>query len=104
MKKKKITVKLNPAEYDYVVKISKENKVNFSEALRNIISSAIYEGRNVFKEKERFLLSKQLIYEINKIGNNINQIAKNNNSHYYTPNEKQKLFEMMNEIKRKLGD
>lgn len=89
-------------QYEYLTGLSEKTGKSESELLRQLIDNCKNENNRKFESKEHFVLSKQLIYEINRIGNNINQIAKNNNSHYYTPNEKEKLFEMMEEVMRRL--
>lgn len=52
--------------------------------------------------KESFFAKKELIQEVNYIGNNINQIVKNANSNYYYDYEKKKLFALMGELKNLL--
>lgn len=48
--------------------------------------------------REQYLDYKKMIYEINKIGTNINQIAKNNNSMLYSDKDKAELLVMMKEL------
>ena len=68
-----------------------------SEYIRRLIDADM--GKLVPEQsKEAFLVHKQMVYEINRIGNNINQIVKNVNMHYYTEYEKKKLFALMNKI------
>lgn len=45
---------------------------------------------------------RELTNEINKIGVNINQIVRNNNSHLYSDIDKSALFRYMNQIEDKL--
>lgn len=68
-----------------------------AELLRRLIASDMGKSIQV-QTQEEFLLKKQLVYEINRIGNNINQIVKNVNSHYYSDYEKKKLFAMMKKV------
>lgn len=100
------TVRLNfrvtEDESVYIQNLAKDSGKSISEVIRQLIRSSMENKSTTFEPKEHFLLNKQLIYEINRIGNNINQIAKNNNAHYYTPNEKKLLMEMMAEIERLL--
>lgn len=71
--------------------------INSSEYIRRLIDKDM--GNSVpNRSKEAFLIHKQMVYEINRIGNNINQIVKNVNMHYYTEYEKKKLFALMNKI------
>ncbi|MGN0141513.1 MAG: MobC family plasmid mobilization relaxosome protein [Roseburia sp.] len=71
--------------------------VTNSEYLRRLIDADRGEKIEVCTQED-FLQRKKLIYEINKIGNNINQIVRNVNMHYYTDYEKKKLFAMMKKI------
>ena len=41
---------------------------------------------------------KHLMSEVSRIGNNINQIVKNNNAKFYSEAEKKRLFELMQKI------
>lgn len=66
--------------------------------LRGIIMT---EEKNVI-DREQLLVYKDLIYEINRIGNNINQIVKNNNSRLYSEDDKKELAAGMEEIKKLL--
>lgn len=50
------------------------------------------------KTREDYQLVKDLIYEIDRIGNNINQIAKFFNSGYFNEGEKKELFELMHRL------
>ena len=63
--------------------------INSSEYLRRLIETD-RGNKEQYSSQEDFLDRKQLIYEINRIGNNINQIVKNVNMHYYTEYEKKK--------------
>ena len=47
---------------------------------------------------------RKLQYEINRIGNNINQIAKRMNTNIYLPEDKEQLFKMMEEIEEQFFD
>ena len=71
--------------------------INSSEYLRRLIETD-RGNKEQYSSQEDFLDRKQLIYEINRIGNNINQIVKNVNMHYYTEYEKKKLFALMKKV------
>ncbi len=79
-------------------KKAKEKGISISLYLRGIIMT---EEKKVI-DKEQLLVYKELIYEINRIGNNINQIVKNNNSKLYSENDKKELAAGMEEIKKLL--
>lgn len=71
--------------------------INTSRYIRRLIDKDM--GKSIpVQTQEEFLAKKQMVYEINRIGNNINQIVKNVNMHYYTDHEKKKLFAMMQKI------
>ena len=55
------------------------------------------EGKEVMA-KDNYLVLKELINEINKIGININQIAKTFNSGFFSESEKRKLFALMKKL------
>lgn len=44
------------------------------------------------------MLRKQLVYEVNAIGKNVNQIVHNFNSEFYNEFEKKKLFALLNKL------
>lgn len=71
-----------------------EYGITEAEFLRRLLNADMGREGN-WETKEEMLLRKQLIYEVNRIGSNINQIVKNANMHYYTEYEKKKLFAMM---------
>lgn len=50
------------------------------------------------------MLIKDLINEINRIGNNINQVVYNNNSGLYSLDDKNRLFAYMKKIHQKLDE
>lgn len=77
--------------------------IKYSEYIRRLIDEDM--GKTVsVQTQEEFLAKKQLAYEINRIGNNINQIVRNVNMHYYTEYEKKKLFAMMQKIMELCAD
>lgn len=71
--------------------------ISASEYIRRLIDADM--GKPVpERTQEEFLAHKELVYEINRIGTNINQIVKNVNMHYYTEYEKRKLFALMKKL------
>lgn len=50
------------------------------------------------KSREDYLLIRQLVTEVNKIGVNINQIVMHANSEFYNEHEKRKLIALMNTL------
>lgn len=77
--------------------LEKQSEGNHSMYIRKLIDEDMGRNHRVYT-KEEFLVKKQLVYEINRIGNNINQIVKNVNMNFYSEYEKKKLFAMMKKI------
>lgn len=73
-------------------KKAKEERISMSTYLRKLICSE----KNI--SRSEYLDYKQLIYEINRIGNNINQVAKNHNSSIYKESDYKQLIECMDKI------
>lgn len=74
-----------------------EYGINSSEYLRRLIDADM--GKELpMQTREQLLARKELIYEINRIGNNINQIARNVNMLQYSEYEKKKLFAMSKKV------
>lgn len=90
--------RINMSQQEHIEKSCKTYGISESEYFRRLIDSDMGKAVSV-KTHEEFKISKDLIFEVNKIGNNINQIAKNTNSHYYTEYEKKKLFALMEKVK-----
>jgi len=67
-----------------------------------IIRSLIFNPKRNFISKEILLQIMLLKEEINKIGTNINQIAKNNNSGLYNPQDKEYLVFLYKEVNKNL--
>ena len=71
--------------------------VNCSVYVRRLLDAQ--QGKAVpGQTQEEYLQKKQLIYEINRIGNNINEIVKSAHMEFYSEAEKKKLFAMMTKI------
>lgn len=90
-------IRITQKQWEHIQKRCDLYGINTSEYIRRLIDADI--GKVVpVQTKEEFLIKKQMIYEVNRIGNNINQIVKNVNMHYYTEHEKKKLFAMMQKV------
>lgn len=74
---------------------SKAENMNESEYIRYLLLNQSEHPRS--RELEIEIM--RLRNEINKIGGNINQIVKNNNSHIYSEDDKIKILQLMNEIR-----
>ncbi|MEY8322990.1 plasmid mobilization relaxosome protein MobC [Lachnospiraceae bacterium 54-11] len=77
---------------------SKDENMNESEYIRYLLLNQSGHPRS----RELELETMRLRNEINKIGGNINQIVKNNNSHIYREDDKIELMKKMQMIKELL--
>lgn len=94
--------RISEEEEELVRKQCQQYGMNDSAYFRYLISRTNGGQQEELRTKEEILLIKELINEINHIGININQIVKNVNMHYYSDNEKKKLFAMMKDIMQKV--
>lgn len=84
-----IRVKLSDSEYNTIWQKSLASNLTLSDAIRSLIvfgcikPDGLDEKSQVLVDRFNELLSK-IVYEINRIGNNINQIAYNTNTTYNT--------------------
>ncbi|MBP3488821.1 MAG: MobC family plasmid mobilization relaxosome protein [Roseburia sp.] len=96
-------VRITQAQWEHTKSRCEMYGIKYSEYIRRLIDEDM--GKTVsVQTQEEFLAKKQLAYEINRIGNNINQIVRNVNMHYYTEYEKKKLFAMMQKIMELCAD
>jgi predicted DNA-binding protein len=69
---KTISAKVSDEIYELVDELTKQKNITKSELIKQaILNSKITSG-----DREKLQLKRELLYEINRIGNNINQIAK----------------------------
>lgn len=73
-------------------------RIDESSYLRRLI------GQRPDEHPEIRDLLKRLINEVNHIGTNINQIAHNNNSGYYSESDKRHLFAYMKKLTEAVGE
>lgn len=92
------SLRLSKDENEYLNKLSKITGKKKSECLRQLLLSSKNKQDMLFETREHFVLNRKLIYEINHIGNNINQITKNYNSYLYSKRDKEELFMLMEKI------
>ena len=93
--KKKSVIKgfrMTDAEAEELSDRAAEAGMSESDYLRLCLKSS----PNDFPEIRKAI--KQLINEINHIGVNVNQIAKNSNSGFFVPDDKVRLFAYMNRL------
>lgn len=97
----KYLLTLLPEEKAMLEKNAYELGLSKADYLRNVIMYGKFIGRHFVMDKEQ---GKQLIFEINRIGNNINQIAYRTNAKMYAGNsEWQELRENYFELLSLLG-
>ena len=87
--------KLTKETANLLAERSKAENMNESEYIRYLLLNQSDHPRS----RELELEIMRLRNEINKIGLNVNQIVKNNNSHMYSENDKIDLVKDMEEIK-----
>lgn len=72
MRDKKVTIRLTQDEYNKLNNETQKLNMSMSELIRHKILNK--------KVKVKSKLSTQIVYELNRIGNNLNQIAKHCNT------------------------
>lgn len=79
-----------------------DEKLLIEKAEASGVSQSAYLRRMLTQQPTDYpeirLLLKQLVQEVNAVGNNINQIAKNNNSGFYSPDDKRMLTAYMKKL------
>lgn len=90
----RICFRISEREYQIILKEEKRHKSR-SEFFRMLLEEKLPTGerRGVQTELEKIRM------EVNRIGTNINQITKNNNSGLYYLQDKKKLMQELQEIK-----
>lgn len=95
---RKITIRLTQQEYSDIEKKAAALHLDISKYVRKTILDNPYEKPELVKECQN------LSYEINRIGNNINQIAYLHNSNLYNPEDIDNLLQMMSFIRKLIVD
>jgi len=88
--------RLSKEQKEKLKRIAKRSHVSESEVLRRWIDG------KVLVDYESFRAVRDLTFEIHKIGVNINQIAKNQNSGFYLPQDKRRLEMDMKALQKQL--
>ena len=99
LEKRDITklIRFNDREYKIVMENANACNMNFSAYVRYAISNIKMPN----PEMRKLIL--KLINEVNHIGNNVNQIVRNNNSGLYMGSDKIRLMEYMRLLNLKVG-
>lgn len=92
------SLRLTDEEDKFLQEQVRRSGLNENQYLRRILDVAAGKAE-MPEDKEKYIAVKELTREINYIGHNINQIVRNVNSHFYSDAEKERLFELMCEIK-----
>jgi len=92
-KDKRVTIRLTQDEYDKLYQQAKALDITLSQLLRKKISGD--------RERLTTKCDKELLYEINRIGNNLNQIAKHCN---ITKSIDKLALQSLVEIERKINE
>lgn len=91
-------LRLTAADKSRLEKNSSKAGITASEYVRKCIRNQTPATR------EDFMMMKSLINEINAIGNNLNQIARNFNSGFFDESEKKQLISLMEELIKNTGE
>ena len=91
-KNERVYIRVNGADKEKLFRNAKKSGISASEYFRKLIND------KEIVHKEDYLQIKELTYEVNKIGTNINQIAKLFNSGFFSESEKRKLFALMQKL------
>lgn len=99
LEKRDITklIRFNDREYQIVMENANACNMNFSAYVRYAISNIKMPNPDMRKHILK------LINEVNHIGNNVNQIVRNNNSGLYMDSDKTRLMEYMRLLNLKVG-
>lgn len=96
-KTKKISFRITEEQYEKLLKDAKAAGIrnnNVSEYIRRQAEAA---GLEDLKRREHI---KEIQYQIRKIGVNVNQIVRRNNSRLYFKSDKEELIKDLQEIRR----
>ena len=91
-------IRFTDYEIKRIERDAEERGMNFSQYIRFLTKNKPGEHIEVIK------VFKELINEINHIGNNVNQIARSCNWGFYTEEDKKILFAYMREINYKVNE
>lgn len=84
------TIRFSESEFETIKIIMHEHNLTFAEFARGVI----------LRKKIKTNLTKDMIFEVNRIGNNLNQIARKVNQNSNQRNLLLTLIEIKNELKK----
>jgi len=79
-KYKQIKVNLNPDFYQKILKYAEINEMSIAEVFRQCVGTKIEDSREAKIRRVHKSTDPKLLYQLNRIGNNLNQVAKYLNS------------------------
>lgn len=97
-KTKTLCCRITQQQHDCIMALVDKSGNDKSECVRQILDANFKKIIPVFEDKNVYIQRKELINEINHIGNNINQIVHNANMEFYSDYEKRKLFALMKQL------
>ncbi len=86
-----LSVRLKPTEYQKLKQLCEDSRLPASTVIRKLIAGAEVRPRRTKELKELYLA-------VNRIGTNINQIARKTNAGFATRSDMQKLLYLMGQI------
>lgn len=93
LKNRVINIRINEDDYKFL----KEKSKNYN-SMSEFIRCSLEDQKSLSKNKNIKKLLSDNEYFLKKIGNNINQIARNNNSKFYSEIDKKNLLENLENI------
>lgn len=97
----KITVRVSPAEIQIIEQEAEKMGMDISKYIRYRVLAKT----NLSKYNTEYLRElRQLIYELNRIGNNVNQIAYHHNSNFYEADDIKCIQDMFAQCEKLILD
>lgn len=93
-----VAARVDEETYRYITGLCEEGGMSISGCLRRLIESARKNKKIQIVSRSSYGLSKEMVREVNRIGVNINQIARGVNNGYYTEYEKERLLAYLKKI------
>jgi len=96
LRSKTMIVRMKPKEIKKIKSLAGRAGLSLSDYVRR---NSLAESKEVPDSKEFIAMQSEFIFQIQKIGVNINQIVKSYHSYCFTPTDKEKLLQNLEEIK-----
>ena len=95
--------RLRVEERNHIVKRAEECGIKPSEYVRRLIARDMGQTA-VFQSLEERQQRNRCVYEVSKIGNNINQIVKDYHNSFYSPEQKEDLKRLLELVVEKMDE